>query len=147
MCVQGGAARCSGVFVQALKYWQKLTTGFADFNAKKHNIEAPAEHIQRALVKLLDGSDDDEAADAALEYMRALFAFYNESKQGALFHAMYADFRDIDFRKIHKNAPKVMLKELQTLLFNEEVTRVDADKIRNIFGKCYVDTLGQEQKL
>ena len=140
--VQGDDSCNFSDYIMALKYWQKFTSGFADFNAKKYNMEfLPSDKIQACLLKILKG--DKEVP----KYIQQLFSYYNENKTGEKYHRMYDEILDIDFGKICKKVAAGLSKEIQALLFNEDVSDVDKAKIKKFFtkGKKYVDVLEKQK--
>lgn len=126
-------------YFRALNYWQKLTSGFADFNAKKYNIEPITDETQLALLNMLNGSDK------VPKYIQRVFKFYNDSKKGQEFHRMYTELLDCGFDKICKN--KRVTKEIAKMLFNDDMSDVDPNKIKKIFKNAqrYVNT--KEKKM
>jgi len=133
--VQGDDSCDFSVYFRALNYWQKMSSGFADFNAKKYNIEPVTEQTQSALLDMLKG-------DAKVpKYIGRVFKYYNESKRGVAFHKMYTELLDVGFDKFCKK--ERVNKEIAAMLLNAEGTDVDPNKIKKIFPNAqkYVNTL------
>merc|ERR1712129_132718 len=138
--VQGDDDCDFSIYFRALNYWQKLTSGFADFNSKKYNIEPVTEQTQAALLDMLKGG-----ADNVPKYIVKLFEYYNESKKGETFHKMYTELLDVGFDKFCKK--ERVWKEIAQMLLNEDGTDADPKKIKKIFpnAKKYVNT--KEKKM
>eukprot|EP01083_Nonionella_stella_P080363 220834_1 len=138
--VVGEASADFKIYVDAINLWQMLSTGFADYNDKKYSVNKSKE-TQDALVKLLKEDKD------VPKYMQQVFKYYNESKKGEKYHRCYEELLDIDFSNICKTVAKTLNKELQDLLFNDEVSDVDPAKIKKIFtkGKKYRDHTEKEK--
>merc|ERR1711933_416266 len=76
IAVQGDETCDFSIYFRALNYWQKLTSGFADFNAKKYNIDSVTDETQSALLDML------KSDDKVPSYIQRVFKYYNESKRG-----------------------------------------------------------------
>eukprot|EP00483_Globobulimina_turgida_P005039 UN05049 len=140
VCVAGDASYDFNAYFEALNLWQMLSTGFAGFEGGKYNLEVTGES-QATLVKLLNGDKDIP------KYIQQVFRYYNESKMGQTYHKMYGEFLDIDFSKICVKVGKNLSQEMKALLFNDDVSDVDAAKIKRIFskGKKYRNTAEKEK--
>jgi hypothetical protein len=125
-------------WMKGMKYWQKLTSGFADFNVRKFNLGFELDEKTQAFMCRMARRDADVPP-----YMQQLFDYYCAQKTGVAFHKMYTAQLDIDFGKIIKKAFKHMTSETRELLFNEDVSDIDPQKIKQFFrnGVKYRDTL------
>mmetsp|Transcript_26905 Transcript_26905/g.44103 ORF Transcript_26905/g.44103 Transcript_26905/m.44103 type:complete len:458 (+) Transcript_26905:35-1408(+) len=131
-------------FMDALNIWQKMSSGFADYDSAVYNAPALTEQRQQILADLLNLKEEKIP-----KYIFHLFKYYNESKTGASFHSMYDDVLDVDFSLICNNLAQELNKEIQGLLFNEDVTDIDPKKIKRIFPKAKQcnNTNGEQTKL
>ena len=146
MKVQGDDKCDFSDYIIALRYWQKFSSGFADFNDKKYNLLPfiPEEKTQKLLLAILNGDD------SVPKYVKSLFNNYKDKDGKKGYHRMYTELYDIDFSKICKKVAKGLIKELQDKLFNDDLSDVDSAKIKKLFkdgAKKYVDTLEKEKAL
>jgi len=145
MKIQGDDKCDFSDYIIALRYWQKFSTGFADFNDKKYNMAfIPDEKTQKLLLSILNGDKD------VPKYVGSLFDNYKDKDGKKGFHRMYSELYDIDFSKICKKVAKGLIKELQEKIFNDDLSDVDSAKIKKLFkdgAKKYVDTLEKEKAL
>lgn len=134
MSLQGDEKCGFSEYFRALNHWQKLTSGFADFNAKKYNIEPMTDKTQLALLDMLNGEEKVPA------FIRRVFEYYNATKKGESFHRMYTELLDIGFDKFAKK--KRVREEIANMLLKDDGTDVDPNKIKKIFRNAqkYVNT-------
>lgn len=120
-----------------MKYFQKLTTGFADYNVRKFNLGHELnDNTMMHMCRMIRGEKDVPL------YISDLFTFYVESKTGVSYHKMYGVQLDIDFGKIVNKAFKYMNEETRVMFLNEEVSDVDGGKMKMVFvnGRKYRNT-------
>ena len=143
MKVQGDDSCDFGEYLLALRYWQKWSTGFADFNDKKYNMAfLPSEKTQKLLISILNGDKD------VPKYVLSLYDHFRGKQGQKGYHRMYEELYDIDFSKICKKVAGGLIKELQEMIFNEDLDDVDPVKIKKLYNdkvKQYVDTLEKEK--